>query len=251
MSYVRTRVAGIRGIIEIDRPEGRNALDGDGWRAIAAATRRHEADPGVRTLLLQSTGSVFCAGGDVDWMRRSEAAELAVVADALGALADGAKPVVARVQGPTYGGGVGLAAACDLVVASTQARFQMSEVRLGVAPALVSRAVIGRVGGARFRAWALTARAVGADEAAAAGLVDLVCAPEALEGAIDGICQALCAGEPVALAAVKRLFPAGLDGEAAAAELARLRGREAFAEGIAALREKRPPRWVRGNDGAP
>ena len=246
MSDLRARIEGIRGIVEIDRPEGRNALDGDGWRAISAAVRRHEADPAVRTLLLQSTGSVFCAGGDVDWMRRAEAGELRVVATALDTLCACPKPVVARVQGPAYGGGVGLAAAADLVVASSQARFQMSEVRLGVAPAVVSRAVIGRVGGARFRAWALTARALGAEEAAAAGLVDRVCAPEELDGAIDELCQALCAGEPGALAAVKRLFPNGLGAEEAAAELARLRGRDAFAEGIAALREKRPPRWVAG-----
>jgi methylglutaconyl-CoA hydratase len=246
MSYVRVRVEAIRGIVEVDRPEGRNALDGDGWRDVAAAARRHAADPAVRTLIVQSTGSVFCAGGDVDWMRRAEEAELRAVAEALDALASCPKPVVARVQGPAYGGGVGLAAACDLVVASSQARFQISEVRLGVAPALVSRALIGRVGGARFRAWALTARAVGADEALAAGLADVVCAPERLDGAIDEVCQALCAGEPEALSSVKRLFPDGLPAAAAAAELARLRARDAFAEGIAALREKRPPRWVRG-----
>jgi methylglutaconyl-CoA hydratase len=246
MSHVRTRVEGVRGIVEIDRPAGRNALDGDGWRAIVAAVRQHEAEAAVRTLLVQSTGSVFCAGGDVDWMRAADAGDLRAVADALDALAASRKPVVARVQGPTYGGGVGLAAACDVVVAAREARFQMSEVKLGVAPALVSRAVIGRVGGARFRAWALTARLVGAEEAAAAGLVDRVCAPDELDGAIDDVCQALCAGEPEALASVKRLFPAGLPAEAAAAELARLRARDAFAEGVAALREKRPPRWVRG-----
>jgi methylglutaconyl-CoA hydratase len=236
----------LRGLIELNRPEQRNALDGDGWRAITEAVRRHTADPAVRVLIVQSRGAVFCAGGDVDWMRRADESELRVAAEALDAIAACPKPVVARVHGPTYGGGVGLVAACDLAVASSEARFTLSEVRLGVAPALVSRAVIGRVGGARFRTWALTARAVGADEAAAAGLVDVVCAPDELDGAIDGVCQALCAGEPAALAAVKRLFPAGLGGEAAAAELDRLRGREAFAEGIAALREKRPPRWVRG-----
>ena len=246
MSDVRTRVEGIRGIVEIDRPQGRNALDGQGWLGVAAAARSHQADPAVRTILLQSTGSVFCAGGDVDWMRRAEPSELSAVAAALDALAAVGKPVVARVQGPAYGGGVGLAAACDLVVASSQARFQMSEVRLGVAPALVSRALIGRVGAARFRAWALTGRAVGADEALAVGLVDVVCAPERLDGAIDEVCQSLCAGEPEALASVKRLFPAGLPADAAAAELARLRARDSFAEGIAALREKRPPSWVRG-----
>jgi methylglutaconyl-CoA hydratase len=246
MSYLRVRREGIRGIVEIDRPDGRNALDGDGWRGIRAALRQHEADPEVRTVLLQATGSVFCAGGDLDWMLRSEPSELQVGAEAADALIACPKPVVARVQGPAYGGGVGLLAACDLVVAVDTARFQLSEVRLGVAPAMVSRAVIGRVGGARFRAWALTAQSIDPAAALAAGLVDRVVAPDALDRAIDEVCQSLCAGEPGALASVKALFPAGLPAGAAAEELGRLRARPAFAEGIAAMREKRPPSWVRG-----
>lgn len=152
MSYVKTRVEGIRGIVEIDRPEGRNALDGESWRAIAAAAAAHDGAAQVRTILVQSTGSVFCAGGDLDWMLRSEPAELVAAATALDALAAVGKPVVARVHGPAYGGGVGLAAACDLVVAAHNVRFQMTEVRVGVAPAMVSRAVIGRIGGALFAA---------------------------------------------------------------------------------------------------
>jgi methylglutaconyl-CoA hydratase len=244
---VNVRVEGVRGIVEIDRPQGRNALDGDTCRAMLAAARQHEADPAVRTVLLQSTGSVFCAGGDVDWMRASEPPELAVVGELLDGLAALAKPVVARVQGPAYGGGVGLAAACDIVVAAAEARFQMSEVKLGVAPAMVSRAVIGRVGGARFRAWALTARAIDADAALAAGLVDRVAGPDGLDAAIDDVCAALCAGEPEALASVKRMFPDGMAALPAAEELGRLRARPAFGEGIRALREKRPPSWVTGD----
>lgn len=241
---MKTRVEGIRGIVEIDRPEGRNALDGESWRAIAAAAAAHDGAAQVRTILVQSTGSVFCAGGDLDWMLRSEPAELVAAATALDALAAVGKPVVARVHGPAYGGGVGLAAACDLVVAAHNVRFQMTEVRVGVAPAMVSRAVIGRIGGALFRRWALLASGVSAAEALAAGLVDRIAEPDQLDAAIDEVCTALCAGEPGALASVKRLFPTGLGGPEAAAELSRLRARPAFAEGISAMREKRPPSWV-------
>ena len=234
----------LRGLIELNRPEQRNALDGDGWRAITEAVRRHTADPAVRVLIVQSRGAVFCAGGDVDWMRRADESELRVAAEALDAIAACPKPVVARVHGPTYGGGVGLVAACDLAVASSEARFTLSEVRLGVAPALVSRAVIGRVGGARFRAWALTARPVSAEEALAAGLVDRVAGPQGLDEALTEVVTALAAGEPEALATVKRLFPSGMATDAAAAELARLRARPEFAEGMAAVREKRPTAWM-------
>lgn len=231
------------GLVELRRPEHRNALDGDAWRALADEVRRHGEDAGVRVLVLRSEGPVFCAGADLDWMRAAAPAELMAIPEALAAIAACPKPVVARVHGPVFGGGVGLVAACDLVVAAEAARFTLSEVRVGVAPAIVSPAVIGRVGPSRFRAWALTARAVAADEALAAGLVDRVTPPDDLDEAVAEVVAALAAGEPGALAAAKRLFPAGLPAEAAVAELARLRGRPAFAEGIAALRERRRPAW--------
>jgi methylglutaconyl-CoA hydratase len=234
----------VRGLIELNRPDQRNALDGEGWRAIVEGVRRHAEDPSVRVLIVQSRGPVFCAGGDVDWMRRADEPELRVAAEALEAIAGCPKPVVARVHGPAYGGGVGLAAACDLVVAAADVRFTLSEVRIGVAPAMVSRAVIGRVGGARFRAWALTARGITAEEALATGLVDRIAPPDRLDEAVTEVVTALAAGEPEALATVKRLFPNGLETDAAVAELARLRARPEFAEGMAAVREKRPAAWM-------
>src|SRR5579884_2315539 len=170
--------------------------------------------------------------------------ELGDAVRAMERLAESPKPIVARVHGSAYGGGVGLVAACDLVVASRAARFVLSEVRLGLAPATISTTVVRRIGGAHFRAWAMTARHVGADEALAAGLVDYAVGPEQLDATIDEVCTSLCAAEPGALAAVKKLFPDGLEGAAATHLLAELKGRPEFAEGIAALREKRPPRWV-------
>ena len=244
-TYIHSVVEGFRAVVEIRRAEARNALDGDGWRAIAEAAERYGHDDAVRVIVLRGVGEVFCAGGDVDWMRRASTDELALVGHALSGLAACPKPVIARVHGSAYGGGVGLLAACDVAVASDTARFALSEVRVGVAPAIVSRVTVRRIGGARFRAWALTGRAVTADEALAAGLVDLVVPPERLDSTVDEVVASLAAGEPAALAEVKRMFPNGLDDAEAVATLARLRARPEFAEGIAALREKRRAAWVR------
>ena len=244
--YVRASAAGIRGDVAIARAEARNALDGAGWRGLAEAVRQHAGDPSVRVLVLQSEGPVFCAGGDLAWMRTADEGELMVVNEALDALRSCPKPVVARVHAPAFGGGVGLAAACDVVVAARDARFTLSEVRVGVAPAIVSRFVIDRVGGARFRSWALLAEPVEAEDAYVAGLVDWLAEPDQLDDEVSRVVSALAAGEPAALTVTKRLFPAGLAPDEAVAELARLRERPEFAEGIAAVREKRPAKWVPG-----
>jgi methylglutaconyl-CoA hydratase len=243
-SYVRAFASGRRGDVAIDRAEARNAIDGAGWRGLIEAVRRHAADPTVRVLVLRSEGSVFCAGGELPWMRGADQAELMLVDEALEAIRACPKPVVARVHAPAFGGGVGLAAACDVVVAARDARFVLSEVRVAVAPAIVSRFVIERIGGARFRSWALTAEAVEAEDAYVAGLVDRLAEPDEIDDAVSRVVTALSAGEPEALAATKRLFPSGLAAGPAVAELARLRARAEFAEGIAALREKRPASWV-------
>jgi methylglutaconyl-CoA hydratase len=243
-SYVRAVASDRRGDVIIDRPEARNAVDGAGWRALAEAVCRHAADPAVRVVVLWSEGPVFCAGGDLPWMRGAGEDELMLVDEALEAIRACPKPVVARVHAPAFGGGVGLAAACDVVVAARDARFVLSEVRVGVAPAVVSRFVIDRIGGARFRSWALTAEPVEAEDAYVAGLVDRLAEADEIDDAVSRVVTALAAGEPEALAAVKRLFPSGLAAGPAVAELARLRARAEFAEGIAALREKRPASWV-------
>jgi methylglutaconyl-CoA hydratase len=243
-SYVQAAASGIRGDVTIDRAAARNALDGEGWRGLAEAVQRHVADDAVRVIVVRSEGLAFCAGGDLSWMRAADEAELMVVNEALEALRSCPKPVVARVHAPAFGGGVGLAASCDVVVAARDARFTLSEVRVGVAPAIVSRFVIDRIGAARFRSWALLAEAVEAEDAYVAGLVDRLAEPDELDDEVSRVVTALAAGEPEALAATKRLFPAGLEPSAAVRELARLRARPEFAEGIAAVREKRPASWV-------
>ena len=241
--YVRTEERdGICEVV-IDRPERRNALDGAGWRAIAEVFGGLGARTDLRVALLRSTGEVFCGGGDLEWMRSAPREELAGIGEALAAMRGCPQPIVCRVQGPAYGGGVGLVAAADVVVAGPAAHFTLSEVRLGIAPALISPYLIARVGPARFRTWALLGTPIDVPTAHAAGLVDFTTNPEDIDRVVAEAIDNLRRGEPEALAAIKRLPREGLAGPDAATLLAALRARDAFAEGIAALRERRPANW--------
>jgi methylglutaconyl-CoA hydratase len=242
--YVDTRAHD--GVLEIvvDRPDRRNALDGEGWRGIIEGIERLDQHADARVGVIRSTGPIFSAGADVRWLRSAPESELALVCDGLDAIRRCPKPIVCRVQGPTFGGGVGLAAAGDVSVAGARATFTFSEVRLGIVPALISRVVIERIGVARFRSWALLGQAIEAPDALAGGLVDHVATDEGLDAAVDDVVDALRRGEPAALAAIKRIGPAGPSRDDAARLLRELRDRPAFDEGIAALREGRPPAWA-------
>lgn len=248
-SYVRVSTHRSRGTIEIDRPESRNALDGHGWRSLIASIEQLSHDSSVRAIVIQSIGSVFSAGGDFDWMRGADESELRVIVETLAAIASCPKPVVVRVHAPAYGGAVGLIAACDWAIAREGVRFALSEVRVGLAPAIVSRAVITRVGPARFRGWALTAAPVDARAALAAGLIDEIVPndDDALDQAVGAVLNTFGQGEPAALTEVKGMFPTGLSGDDAVSLLVRLRSHQNFAEGVAALREKRLAAWNPGD----
>jgi methylglutaconyl-CoA hydratase len=230
--------------VVIDRPDRRNALDGDGWRFLAEAVRRQDAREGVRVIVLRSTGPIFCGGADLRWMRTAAPSDLAAVHVALEAMRRSARPVVCRVQGPAFGGGIGLVAAADVTIASASATFTFSEVRLGIAPALISRFVSERVGAARFRAWAMLGQPIDAATALATALVDHVATDEGLDAAVEEAATALLRGEPAALTAIKRFGSAGLDRDPAAETLAGLRDRPQFDEGVAALRDGRPAAWA-------
>lgn len=230
--------------IVIDRPERRNALDGEGWAEIGDAIRRSGDRAGLRAIVIRSVGSVFCGGADVHWLKAASTDELTVVPDTLQALRACARPIVCRVQGPTFGGGIGLAAAADVVVADTAATFTLSEVRLGIVPALISRYVVERVGGARFRTWGILGMTVDATSAHAAGLVDLVAPAGGVDVATAEVIEAIRRGEPEAVATTKQIPAEGLGRESAATVLTTLRDRPQFAEGIAALRGGRLPAWA-------
>jgi methylglutaconyl-CoA hydratase len=246
------------GWITLDRPEVRNALSSELMEAVGEGITQFESDDAVRALVLTGAGSAFCAGADLRSMRTSrDKASDVNKSDAhrMGGLfhriASCKKPVLARVQGPAIGGGVGLMAACDIVVAAEGTRFQFSEVRLGIVPAVISPFCIRRLGAVKAMRLFLTGEPIDARTALDYGLVDIVVADSALDEAVGKVCADLGKAGPKALIAAKELVTkvTRLDGEAAldytADLIARLRVSDEAVEGMTAFLEKRPAAWVR------
>jgi methylglutaconyl-CoA hydratase len=232
--------------VTLARPERRNALDA----ALIAALHEAFADVGeARVVVLAGDGPSFCAGADVEWQRA--AIDLSAdenVADSLrlhrmlAAVDSCPAPVVARVQGSALGGGSGLVACADVVVAARDSVFGFPEVRLGINPAVISPFVVARIG-SQARRWFLTAERFGAETALRIGLVDELA--DDLDAEVERILSELLAGGPQAGRAAKRLVltppPGGPELARAAAEL---RAGDEGQEGLRAFLEKRPPRWV-------
>ena len=237
----------------IARPEKRNALDRATIDALAAAAGELGADPQVRAVVLAGEGAAFCAGGDLDWMRaqmdasageRAEGAR--ALAGMLGALDAMPVPLIGRVHGDAFGGGVGLACVCDVAVAAPAARFGLTETRLGLIPATIGPYVVARLGPLARRAF-MAPRLMDAREAAALGIVARVA--DDLDAAVEAEVRPYLQAAPGAVAAAKALARrlAGAPGEAeveasVAALVARWETEEARA-GIAAFFERRPPPW--------
>jgi methylglutaconyl-CoA hydratase len=243
--------------LTLDRADVGNAIDDALIAEFAAALAACGTDPTVRIVVVTGAGRVFSAGADLRWMRRMrDAGAAANVEDArrtqrlFAAIAELPRPVVARVNGPARGGGVGLLAAADVVVASAEAHFAFTEVRVGIVPATIAPFVIARVGAARARRLFCTGETFGAADAAAWGLVDRVVPPADLDAAVAAVVADLLKGAPGALAAAKQLVRDVVSAEPGAvaaltAELiATLRAADEGQEGMAAFLEKRPPRWV-------
>ena len=239
--------------VTLDRPKVHNALDAATMDALAAFADA----PDCRVAVLTGEGASFCAGGDLNWMRaqfdadeagrRREARRLA---DMLRALNEMPVPLVARVNGAAYGGGVGLLSVCDVAVAAEGARFGLTETRLGLIPATIGPYVVARVGEGMARRVFMSARLFDAREAAALGFVARVVAPDALDAAVAAEVDPYLACAPGAVANAKRLArhlgpPVGEEEIAASVEALMRRWADAeAAEGIGAFFEKRAPNWV-------
>jgi methylglutaconyl-CoA hydratase len=247
--------------LTMDRPDVRNALGTELLTDLADVLDQVEADASVRVVVLTGAGQVFSAGADLSSMKtqsRASADENRGNALDMGAVFHRVysfpKPVVARVPGPAIGGGVGLMAACDVVIAVESAFFSFSEVRLGIVPALISPFCIRRLGASVARRLFLTGAKLTAERAAHYGLVDEVITEGELDTAVDRTVDALLRGGPLALAEAKRLVDAvasmGLE-EAlphTADTLARIRAGDEAREGVTAFLEKRRPRWAPPKD---
>ncbi len=240
----------------LNRPARHNALSPELAAALTGAFHDLARDPAVRVVVLGGRGPSFCAGADIDAMKAAAHATLEenlAEAERFGAMfaavAELQRPVVARVQGMALGGGVGLACACDLVVASDDARFGLSEVRLGIVPALISPYVIRRLGDSRARELMLTGERIDAAAAARVGLANDVVPAAGLDAKVDERVAALLAGGPEAQTRIKALLArwtgaAREDYRAALPRaLAETRSGAEAREGLAAFLEKRKPRW--------
>jgi methylglutaconyl-CoA hydratase len=248
-----------RGIarITLTRAEVHNALNEVLIAELTAAFDGVGQDPRVRVVVLAAQGHSFSAGADLNWMKAmagysraenvEDARRLARLMRTLNALP---KPTLALVQGPAYGGGVGLVACCDIVVAVEEARFCLSEVKLGLTPAVISPYVAAKLGEAAARRYFLTAEPFSSWEAQRLGLVHEVVDRGAMEGRGRQIIDALLQGGPAAQRAAKDLVFAvsgrGPDDgliEETANRIADLRASEEGREGIVAFLEKRKPNW--------
>ncbi|HEX3807246.1 MAG TPA: enoyl-CoA hydratase-related protein [Gaiellaceae bacterium] len=231
--------------IAMARPERRNAFDAALIDELAAAF----ADVGeARCVVLSGDGPSFSAGADVEWMRAS--VELSYEENVAGALRmramldaiDGCPaPVLARVQGHALGGGCGLVACCDVVVAEPSAQFAFSEVKLGIVPAVISPFALAKIGTSAARRWFVTGERFSAEVALRMGLVHEVA--EDLDGAVAGIVAELLTAGPEAARGAKELAHAPLSSEETAKRIAAHRTSPEGQEGLRAFLEKRPPRW--------
>ncbi len=250
--------------ITLARPEVRNAFDdrliGELMEALEEVSAAHEAAPdqGPRALVLTGAGQSFCAGADMNWMRRSVSytrdeneADAKRMARMLRALDELPIPTIARVNGACLGGGMGLLACCDLAVAVGTAQFGFTEARLGIAPAVISTFVLPKIGASAARRYFLTAEIFDAAEAMAIGLVHEVVPPEGLDPAVDRFVTALQGNGPRAVSAAKLLIREALGRtrkdaiDNAVRVIAALRASPEGQEGLGAFLEKRPPSWKR------
>jgi methylglutaconyl-CoA hydratase len=198
--------------VTLNRPKLHNAFDDVLIARMTDCFARLGENESVRAVVLRGAGKSFSAGADLDWMRRmagytreqnqADAEGLARLMHTLDRLP---KPVIGAVQGAAYGGGVGLAAACDIVIASDKAGFCLSEVKLGLIPAAISPYVVAAIGPRQARRYFLTAEVISAARAAEIGLVHEVVAPDALDAAVETVLAALLQGAPLAQAEAKDL----------------------------------------------
>ncbi|HEY1092095.1 MAG TPA: enoyl-CoA hydratase-related protein [Burkholderiaceae bacterium] len=242
--------------LTMNRPERFNAFDEAMIGELGAAFAQLGADTNCRLVVLAGAGKHFSAGADVGWMQRAAAASReANVEDArrfaamLQTIYECPKPVLARVQGLALGGGVGLAAACDIAIASVDAKFAVSEARLGILPAVIGPYLVNAVGPRQAKRLALMAGRIGAAEALAMGLVQEVA--DDLDAAIERCVDELLASGPEAQREIKALLsqlqPGEIDAatrELTAQTIARVRGGAEAREGFAAFMAKRPAAWV-------
>ena len=252
--HIAHRVA----VVWMAREKVRNAFNETMIAELRGTFERLGADPGVRAIVLAARGPAFCAGADLDWMRRMSAysaeenrRDARQLAEMLRTIHECPKPTIARVHGDAYAGGMGLVAACDMAFAATGASFCLSETKLGLIPATISPYVISAIGVAAARRYMLTAEKFDSAEAYRIGLVHDITPADALDGKVNETLGALMLTSADAVGEAKRLVRevAGRPLDDAlladtAERIAAIRASDDGREGVRAFLDKRKPRWV-------
>lgn len=243
--------------VVLNRPEVRNAFDEETIAALSACAASAAEDPGLRVVVISGTGKAFCAGADLAWMSKAiaysqaenlrDAEDLARMLERLDTLP---MPVIGRVHGATLGGGVGLAAVCDIVIAADTSVFGLSEVKLGILPAVISPYVLRKIGVSAARELFLAGSRFGAARAREIGLVHEIAAEPDLDAAVERRVAELLTSGPNAVAAAKALIR-DVTGESpkdviglTTSRIAAHRVSKEGQEGMRAFLEKRKPDWA-------
>jgi methylglutaconyl-CoA hydratase len=243
--------------VTLNRPELRNAFDDELIKRLTAAFNDVSADQSVRVVILAGNGPAFCAGADLNWMKRmagygydENLADAKALAHMLATLDRLPKPTIARVHGPVFAGGTGLVAACDIAVGTSEAKFCLSEAKLGLSPATISPYVLRAMGEREARRYFLTAEVFEAAEAFRIGMLSALVPAADLDAFIQELIKHLLAGGPEAHAKIKALIRAVAGrrpDDALVAEtakhIAEIRGSPEGKEGIASFLEKRKAAW--------
>jgi len=246
------------GVIWINRPEVRNAFNETMIAELTQAFKAADADKNLRAVVLAGHGPAFCAGADLNWMKKMSGYSLKENrADAMGLAAMlntiymMKKPTVARVHGPAFAGGMGLVAACDIAIAAQEAEFCLSEVKLGLIAATISPYVVAAMGERHARRYFLTAERFTAAEAFRIGLVHDITPMSELDAGVNALLGHLLSASPAAIAAskdlVRRVARGAIDRKMIADTAVRIAAARASAhgkEGIRSFLEKRKPSWV-------
>ncbi len=257
MSHLKVSTEGAVARVMLDRPEVRNAFNDALIAELAETFTRLGADRALRVIVLGGEGKAFCAGADLAWMREmagyswdQNRADAGKLADMLWAVYSCPLPVVGRIQGDCYAGGVGLAAVCDIVVAAEGVTFCLSEARLGLLPATIAPYVVRALGEQAARRYFVTAERFDATVAHRLGFVHELAAADALDGKVDEIVATLVANGPMAVKACKRLVqdvahrPITDELRAdTARRIADIRASDEGREGVQSFLNKRAPSW--------
>ncbi len=242
----------------LNRPETRNAFNEFMIADIIAALDVLASDEATRVVVVAGRGTAFCAGADLNWMKKMSGysydenlTDATALANMLHKLYSLPKPTVARVHGPAFAGGIGMVSVCDIAVASTEAHFKVSEVLIGLTPATISPYLLNAMGEREARRYFLTAEGFDAAEALRIGLLHQVVPPEQLDDAINTMTGHLLKGGPAALAVTKDLIDTVSRGPLddrmlvdTATYIAKIRTTDEGREGIRSFLEKRRPAWL-------